>query len=145
MALNTTESFGRRVGSNAKIGDNSDMTKAAIISGVVLMGIGIAGYVHGVRNDRASLTALIPAAIGGVLFLLGLLAAAKENLRKHLMHAAVLVALIGSIATAARLIPRLGEFDGSAAQLSQLSTAIVCLIFVILAIRSFINARRSTL
>ena len=106
------------------------------------MVIGVAGYVIGMMGDRGSITALIPAFIGVILVLLGLLSNAKENLRKHLMHAAVLVALVGFIATAGRLISRLSDLTMSPAVLSQAATAALCLVFVILAIRSFAAARR---
>ena len=118
------------------------MPKTAIGIGVLLMIIGIAGYVVGMMGDRASVTALIPAFIGIVLVLLGAIANASEGLRKHLMHAAILVALLGFIATAGRLVSRLSELTMSPAVLSQAATAVLCLVFVILAIRSFAAARR---
>lgn len=104
--------------------------------------IGIAGYANAMMSEKASWTALIPAIIGAILALLGVLSGMKEGLRKHLMHVAVVVALIGFIATAGRLVSRLSELTASPAVLSQASTAIVCLAFVILAIRSFAAARR---
>ncbi len=119
------------------------MPAIAIVCGVLLILIGVAGYVSGVMSDRASVTALIPAFIGILLGLLGLLSMAKEGLRRHLMHAAVIVALLGFIATAGRLVMRLSELTASPAVLSQASTALVCLAFMILAIRSFAAARRA--
>ena len=119
------------------------MPSTAIICGVLLILIGVVGYVIGLTSDKASVTALIPAFIGILLGLLGLLSMAKEGLRKHLMHAAVIVALLGFIATAGRLIMRLGEITASPAVISQASTAIICLAFMILAIRSFAAARRA--
>jgi len=104
--------------------------------------LGIVGYVSGVMSDRASITALIPAFFGIVLAALGLAARAKEGLRKHLMHAAVIVALLGFFATAGRLLSRMGELTASPAVISQAVMAAVCLIFVVLAIRSFAAARR---
>jgi hypothetical protein len=118
------------------------MPATAIGIGVLLMVIGIAGYIVGMMGDRASVTALIPAFIGVLLVLLGAVSNFKENLRKHLMHAAIVVALLGFIATAGRLISRLGELTMSPAVLSQAATAVLCLVFVILAIRSFAAARR---
>ncbi len=118
------------------------MPSISIICGILLVLIGVAGYIHGVTNDKASVTALIPAFIGIVMALLGVLAGMKEGLRKHLMHAAIVVALLGFIATAGRLVSKMSELSASPAVLSQASTAIVCLAFVILAIRSFASARR---
>lgn len=118
------------------------MTNSSIICGSLLILIGLAGYVHGVMNEKASVTALMPAFIGVVIGLLGVLAGMKEGLRKHLMHAAVVVALLGFIATAGRLVSTISELSASPAVLSQALTAIVCLAFIILAIRSFAAARR---
>ena len=118
------------------------MPTIAIFSGVLLVVLGVAGYISGVMSDRASITALIPAAFGIVIAGLGLVAWAKESLRKHLMHAAVVVALLGFLATAGRLIPRLGELTASPAVISQVLMALICLTFVVLAVRSFIVARR---
>ncbi len=118
------------------------MPSLSIRCGVLLILIGILGYVNGVMSDRASYTALIPAIFGALLLLLGVIAQRKENLRKHLMHAAVVVALLGFIATAGRLIPRLGELTFSGAEIAQISMAAVCLLFVVLAVKSFVGARR---
>jgi hypothetical protein len=122
----------------------NDMTTAAKWFGRLLVLVGLAGYAYGAMNGNASWTALIPGIVGLVLMVLGYAAAAAaEGTRKHLMHAAVVVALLGFIAAAGRLIPRLGEFTVSAATLSQIAMGLICLIFVILAVRSFIAARAS--
>ncbi len=119
------------------------MPNVAIVCGALLILIGITGYTSGVMSDKASITALIPAFFGIVLNTLGLLAKMKEDLRKHLMHAAILVALVGFIAAAGRLVLRFGELSMTPAVISQIAMAIVCLIFVILAIKSFAEARRA--
>lgn len=119
------------------------MPATAIICGILLILIGIVGYAHGVMTEHASVTALIPAFIGLILVILGFVSRVKENLRKHLMHAAVVIALLGFIATAGRVVSKLGSISASAAVLSQVATAVVCLVFVILAIRSFAAARAS--
>ena len=120
------------------------MPSTAIACGTLLVLIGILGYINGVMTNHASMTALIPAAVGVVLLLLGIFARMREGLRKHLMHAAVIVALLGFIASAGRLFSRLGDLTYNAAVVSQVSMALVCLLFVILAIKSFADARRKT-
>ena len=120
----------------------NNMPSTSITCGALLILIGIAGYAYGLSTGHASFTALIPAIFGIVLVLLGMISRSREDLRKHLMHAAVLIALIGFILTAGRLVMNLGGLTLSAAVLSQLSTALVCLAFVILSVRSFIEARR---
>ncbi len=117
------------------------MPFTAVLFGVILIVVGVAGYVHGMMNEKASITALIPAFFGVVLAGLGAAANASEGLRKHLMHAAVTVALIGFILTAGRLASKFSELTMSAAVISQIAMASVCLIYVILSVRSFIAAR----
>ncbi len=118
------------------------MPSTSIICGILLVLIGVAGYINGVMTDKASITALIPSFIGVIMILLGALAGARKGLRKHLMHAAIVVALLGFMATAGRLISTISKLSVSPAVLSQAATAIVCLVFIILAIRSFAAARR---
>ncbi len=117
------------------------MPTTSIAFGGLLILVGLIGYVHGMMNEKASITALIPAFFGIVLAILGVSARASEGLRKHLMHAAVLIALLGFILTAGRLISKLSDLTMSAAVFSQAAMAIICLVFVILAIRSFAAAR----
>ena len=105
--------------------------------------IGIIGYAYGLYGGNASLTAFIPAAFGLVLMIFGHLAVARESLRKHLMHAAVVVAFVGFVLPAGRLVSKLGDLTLSAAAVSQAVMALVCLIFVMLAVKSFADARRS--
>lgn len=119
------------------------MPSTAITLGVLLILVGAAGYIYGAMNGNASVTALIPAFFGIVLAGLGFASRANENLRKHLMHAAVVLALIGFILPAGRLISKLGELTFSAAVVSQILMATICLVFVVLGIKSFADARRN--
>jgi len=61
------------------------MAKLSLIVGAILVVIGVSGYV---ASSYVSPTALIPAAIGVVIGLLGLLAR-NEQWRRHAMHAAM--------------------------------------------------------
>lgn len=119
------------------------MPSTAIGCGLALILVGIAGYVWGMLGGRASVTALIPAFFGLVIALLGALANSRESLRKHMMHAALLVALIGFIIPTFRLLSNLSGLTLSPAVISQAAMALLCLIFLILGIQSFVNARRS--
>jgi hypothetical protein len=118
------------------------MTLTSIYCGGLLIIIAIAGYLYGTSVGQASLTALIPAAFGLALISLGVAGKAREGLRKHMMHVAVLIALVGCIIPAVRLM-RMSGFTFNAAVIAQLSMSLVCLAFVVLSVRSFINARRS--
>ena len=105
--------------------------------------LGISGFV---LTGSTNKTALIPC-IFGLLFLVFGLLARKDNLRKHVMHAAVLIALLAFLGTA-RSLPHLPElFNGTAekpaAIITQAVNAALSLAFILLAVRSFIQARRA--
>ena len=70
-----------------------------------------------------------------------------ENVRKHLMHVTVLLALVGLLATArgfAGLVDLIsgGEVARPAAAISQSIMALLSAGYVVLAVRSFVLARR---
>ncbi len=113
------------------------------MSGILLILIGIAGYIFSIFDGNTSLTALIPAAFGFLLVILGIIATSSEDLRKHLMHTAVIVGVIGFLIPTARLISQMNNLKISLAVLSQALMALVCLFYVILSIQSFVNARRN--
>lgn len=119
------------------------MPSVSIICGLLLILIGVVGYVAGTVDGRASLTALIPAVFGLILAILGVAARSSESLRKHLMHVAVIVGLLGFMMTAGRLVMNLSRLTLNAATVAQMSMALICLVFVILCIKSFVDARRN--
>ena len=118
------------------------MSSITVTCGILLILIGLIGYGYGMSNGAASPTALIPGAFGLLIVLLGVAGSMKPDLRKHIMHVAVLLGLIGFLLPAIRLLMKFGELSLSAAVLSQAAMSLVCLVFVILAVRSFIAARR---
>ncbi len=118
------------------------MAKITIGLGLVLIALGLGGYFG---TGRESWTALIPAFLGLPLLILGLVAL-KEHMRRHAMHVAGVIALVGFAGTVRGLmkLPVLltgGELDRPAAVPLQAAVAILCLIFVLLCIWSFIKAR----
>jgi hypothetical protein len=120
------------------------MPRITIGFSLAYLTIGLGGYF---LTGAASWTALIPAGIGLILLILGIVAIRRENLRKHAMHAALLVSLLVLGGTASSL-PKLpealaGEGQRPAAVQSRAATAVVSLAFLVLGIRSFIQARRS--
>lgn len=119
------------------------MPSTAIASGVLLILVGIFGYGFSIIDGSNAPTALIPAAFGLLLLIFGAVARSKENLRMHLMHAAVLVGLAGFIIPLTRLIPQLSNLKVSLAVLSQVAMSLICLVFVILCVKSFITARKN--
>ena len=118
------------------------MPSTAIGCGLSLILVGIAGYVWGMMGGNASFTALIPAIFGLVIAILGAFAKSNESLRKHLMHAALLIALIGFVIPAFRLLSKFSSLSLSPAVVAQAAMALICLMFLILGIQSFVNARR---
>jgi hypothetical protein len=94
-------------------------------------------------DGKASVTALIPAFFGIVIAVLGAFAKSNEGLRKHLMHAALTVALLGFVIPAFRLLSNLDGLTFSAGVIAQAAMTLICLMFLILGIQSFVNARRS--
>ncbi len=101
-----------------------------------------------------SVTAMIPAFIGIALILLVLLAESKPNARKHIMHIAVLIGLLSFFAVAKMIFPAVSEMNWLKGEpngiiqtsmlkpLSMLSSAGILLIFVILCVISFVQARK---
>ena len=111
--------------------------------GILLIVVGVAGYT---LTGRTSLTAMIPAFFGIALIICALIARAKESARKHAMHAAVAIGLIGAIAALARGIPAAINGDPTRpAVMSQLAMGILLVIYVALGVQSFIAARKARL
>jgi len=121
-----------------------DMRKTTFIYAALLILLGLIGYFG---FGRVSVTALIPAFFGVILYILALIAAG-ENRRKHAMHAAAALALIGFLATVGGLYQTLMLISGGTvtrpqATVSKGIMSLLSLIYVSIAIRSFVLARLS--
>ncbi|MFZ1729067.1 MAG: hypothetical protein WBQ23_09185 [Bacteroidota bacterium] len=119
------------------------MVSLSIGLGIVLSLLGVIGYT---ASGAESITALIPTFFGIPILILGLLGR-KENLRKHMMHGIAALAIIGFAGSArglATLIKMIGghEVLRPFATIMQSIMALLTLGFVILAVKSFIDARR---
>lgn len=125
------------------------MARLTLIVGALLLGIGFGGYLLGGNVDEngnayRSWTALIPA-IPGVLFVIcGAIALTGDAARKHAMHVAVAIALLGTIAPIGRL-PKTLSADpiNPLAAFSMIAMLVLCLVVLIAGVRSFIQARRA--
>jgi hypothetical protein len=120
------------------------VAKHAIGFGVALLILGISSYF---ATGRQSPTALIPAAFGLILFFCGLLARNPAR-RKLAMHIAVLFSILGFLGSFRGLIGLVRMLAGETlerpnAVIAQAVMAVLTLLFTILAVRSFINARRN--
>jgi hypothetical protein len=110
--------------------------------GLILIVLGVASYL---LTGRASVTALIPAFFGAVLVICALIAR-NESVRKHAMHAAVAIGLLGALASLARGVPAALAGDAMRpAVLSQLIMGVLLLVYVALGVQSFIAARKARL
>jgi hypothetical protein len=117
------------------------MPNTTRLFGVLLIVLGIGSYW---QTGRTSLTAMIPAFFGMVLVICGLIARASEGARKHAMHAAVAVGLIGALAALGRGVPAALAGDATRpAVMSQLVMGVLLVIYVALGVQSFIAARKA--
>lgn len=115
------------------------MAPVTIVFGVLLILLGVIPYL---MTEPRQPTALIPAYVGVALALLGAVAL-KPGARKHAMHVAVIIGLLGFLAAAGRLAMSLAK--GSPKPLAAFSLGMMALltgVFVVLCVRSFISARR---
>ncbi len=113
---------------------------------VLLMAVGLGGFV---ASGAHAPTALIPAVLG---VLLGVCAAVARNpkARMHAMHAAVLLALLGVAGSLRGVLQLPALLSGQTvarplAVVAQSVTVVLCLGYLVVAIRSFIQARRQRL
>jgi hypothetical protein len=122
------------------------MAKTTIMFGVVLILLGIFGFV---ATGSHAPTALIPAFVGLILAILGFLAITEDTKKRMLfMHIAVTLGLLGFLGTAKsiydyiRLIQGV-QFPHPTAVEEKAAMSVLLLIFVIFCVRSFIAARRA--
>ena len=115
------------------------MSKITIAVGAFLIVLGLIGYLG---TGMVSWTALIPAFFGLPLTILGVLAL-QEDWRKHAMHVAVIIGLVGFLGGAFSFMRPLlsgGEMKPMAVTMQALM-ALTCAAFVGLCVKSFIDAR----
>ncbi len=115
------------------------ITKISILTGVVLIALGLGFYIG---TGRSSWTALIPALFFGLpIFLCGLLAS-NEKRRMMAAHIAVLFAALGVLGGFGMGIPKVLKNGFEPASLAQLIMAVICVVYAVACVRSFIAARK---
>ncbi len=119
------------------------MAPVAMVFGILLTVLGLVGY-FGAEPEKQSVTALIPAFVGVPLLVLGILGL-QERLRKHAMHLAAALGLLGFLGAGGRLAMSAmkDDFTWGTAQVSQALMAALCAVFVGLCVKSFRDARRA--
>ena len=122
------------------------MAKLTIAFGVLLVVVGVAGFV---LTGSVHPTALIPTWLGVVLAVCGGLALTEDAKRRALwMHVAVTVGLLGFLGTIKSAVDvfRLAHgayFEHPIAVEEKAATCLLCMIFVAFCVRSFVEARRT--
>ena len=121
------------------------MPRVTIALSSVLIIMGVVAYV---ATGAVSVTALIPAFVGLPVLVFGVLAERQPQRRALWMHLAVglmLLGLLGTLRALPALVSLMGGavVDRPAAVIVQLLMLSVCLVHVVLSIRSFVAARRN--
>jgi len=122
-----------------------NMPRLSLIFGFILIALGVGFYF---ATGAQFVTALIPAGLGLLLFICGVVGLAKPDVRMHAMHGAALVGLIGTGAGLGMSLPKLPTvllevFGAHAAIWEKLALGVISLVFLVLCVRSFIAARRA--
>lgn len=120
------------------------MAKLTIAYGVFFILLGPYGY-FGISSE--SITALIPTFFGIPLLILGWLGL-NEKYLKHTMHIAAVLNLLGFAGTVSGLVKFVKMLNGAetarpAAVTVQAIMAVLCFVFLVLAVKSFIDARKN--
>lgn len=119
------------------------MQQLTLSLGLLLSVLGLASYFG---TGQESVTALIPTFFG-IVFLVFAQLAKKETLKKHMIHGAAGLALLGALG-AARGIPGLMDiFSGEVVErplavYAQVAMFLMCLAYLAKAIQSFRAARK---
>lgn len=119
------------------------MRQLSLLIGLLLVAVGLYSYFSGTPSEETgtvSKTALIPCAIGVLVILGGLIGLAKESLHKHGMHLGALAALVGLLGSFMPITRRGLDFGDVAVQ-GAVATIVLCLFFLVAAVRSFVVAR----
>lgn len=116
------------------------MPRTTVAVGGVLIAVGVIAYIV---IAFASWTALIPAILGAVILICGLIALRRPTIGVSI---ALAVALLGILGTASNVI-QLGEvFVGTAerpaAVIASTITFVLLVVYLVLGVRSFVVARR---
>ncbi len=124
------------------------MAKLTIVFGVLLMVLGAVAFVVLGHHPHT----LIPAGFGLLLMVFGALAMTDDAKKRMVfMHIAVTVGLLGFLGTIPGLIGvikmAVGQSSGVAPDAAKVQAIMgtICLIYVLLCVRSFIAARRARL
>ena len=124
------------------------MSKLTMVIGAILSILGVFCFVFWRQLGAAhqSVTAMIPTFVGVPMIIFGWLGLAVPEQRKHVMHAAVVLSLLGFLMSFGRFLsvelnPERRNFRGG--MQAVLLMAVLCGLHVLLSARSFIAARKA--
>jgi hypothetical protein len=116
----------------------SPMTRNAFVFGGLMIALAVGFYI-----PTAQKTALIPAAFGILLVIAGIIAMRGEHARKHAMHVAATVSLLGVLSVGMPISKLIKGTFSPLAVTEQFIFSALSLVFMILCIKSFRDARRA--
>ncbi len=109
-----------------------------MLFGALLIALGLGDY-YGASEP--GWTVVIPVVLGVAILCLGVGALLKRSWRRGAMHAAVILGLVGFVATAHALFALGRVILQDPPLLAKSTMALLCGIFVILSVKSFLMAR----
>ena len=112
------------------------MHRWTILFGLLLVAIGLGGYYFA---DAKQPMALIPAVLGIAMFVCGVVAA-QGAMRRLAMHVAALIGMIGFVGP---MVTIFNDITNTAEVLAKGLTSALCLMFVLMCVSSFLEARRA--
>ena len=119
------------------------MTGLTLAIGGILTALGIIAYVV---TGAASVTALIPTFVGLLLLVCAALAR-RPALRRHSIHAALVIAVLGAVGSLMNVVKIGDVFAGTAQRPSAIVVSTIMFVllvfYIVMGVRSFIAARRS--
>ncbi|QJW93639.1 hypothetical protein [Frigoriglobus tundricola] len=121
------------------------MPSYAILFGLLLSGLGVTAYVSPNTlggGKPYQISALSPAFIGVPILLTGLVSLAAPGARKHAMHGAAVLGLLGTVGGLVPVILRKFDFEQTAV-LVGLTMTVLSGLFLGLCVKSFIDAKKA--
>jgi len=120
------------------------MQNLTLSLGILLLILGGASYLG---TGQESITALIPSFFGILFILFGVLSK-QEKLRKHMIHTAAGLALLGILGTARAIPGFIDVISGTPVErplaiYAQTAMLVMCAGYMIRAVQSFIAARKA--
>lgn len=116
------------------------MPRITIGLGVVLIALGVISYI---ATAFASWTALIPAILGAIILVSGIIAVKKPKIGIHIALAFAIIGIAGTLMNVLEIGALIaGDAERPAAVIASTITFVLLLVYVIVGVRSFISARR---